>query len=126
VVVVVLMKIFMFAKESIATEAKKRMAEGLLSDFVNRNSVLIASTITADKENIGKCEVAEILIKAPMEVGSHSFQEAEIEVGKTNIFRKIYPALMKLLKKIDYKDIPYRNTICGLVVIITFRIIVSR
>ena len=104
----------------------KEVATEDLSKFACEHDEPIATVIATDRKNIGDCKVAEILIKASMKVGDYAFQEAEIEVGKVNPFYKIYLALLKALKKIDYKDVFYKETICGLAVIITFRIIISR
>jgi len=107
---------------------KSREAEATrLLSLLAENNGTIATTIADNEKKIGAGEVVEILIEAPMmEIGENSFAPAKIKVEKVNIFRKIYLTMLKILDKVDYREVLFRQTICGLVLVITFRIIVSK
>jgi hypothetical protein len=114
----------MFADPNI--ERRENEATRLFSLFAKDNEV-IATTIADDAKQIGNGEVVEILIEAPkMKIGDRSFAPAKIKVEKVNIFRKIYLAMLKILDKADYREIPFKQTICGLALIITFKVFVSK
>ena len=108
------------------SRSRENEAARLLSLFAENNET-IATVIADDEKKIGAGEVVEILIEAPkMEIGENSFAPAKIKVEKVNIFRKIYLTMLKILDKVDYREILFRQTVCGLVLVITFRIIVSK
>lgn len=125
-VVVVFTEIFMFAQESIYVAEKRKLAKKGLCDIIERNKESFDAVITIDRCAIGKCEVSYISIKAIMEVAPHSLQEVEIEFEKPSLFRRMKLVVLKALRKIDYKDISFPETIAGAAFLIIFRVIVFR
>jgi hypothetical protein len=105
-------------------EPNRKEAVRCFSTFVKCKKELIDTAIATDEKQIGAGEVLEISIEAPMvEIGENSFAPAIIKVEKINVFRKIYLTMLKILDKADYKEIPFNQTVCGLAIIITFKII---
>lgn len=101
-------------------KAKEDVARILLQTFVREHNVQIANLV---HEKLNKDEEVErILVKASVEIGNYSYQEALVEVEKIGIFRRIY----LVLKKVDHRDIFINETICGLALIITIKVIVLR
>jgi len=108
-------------------KANKEEAVRCFSPVVRCKKELIDTAIAADEKQIGAGEVLEISIEAPMvEIGENSFAPAIIKVEKVNVFRKIYLTMLKILDRVDYKEIPFNQTICGLAIIITFKIVVLK
>jgi hypothetical protein len=126
VVVVEFTKIFMFAHEPVPLMEKRKLAERSLFNLVERNREFFNAAVTIDRHTIGECEAPYISIKAVMEVGPHSFQEAEIEYEKPGLFRRVQLVALRLAKKVDYRDIFFQETIAGAVFIIIFRVIVFK
>lgn len=118
----------MFSNEPIAQSARRTVAEEALRSFIGRYGGDFAPVIAADmKKNVGSIgEVVVILVKANMRLGSHSFEDAEIEIRRMNAFRRIYLSLLRMLRMVECQDIPRKETICGLAVTITFKVITSR
>jgi len=93
------------------------VARILLQTFVREHNVQIANLV---HEKLNKDEeVEQILVKASVEIGDYSYQEALVEVEKIGIFRRIYLAF----KEVDHRDIFINETVCGLALIITIKAI---
>ncbi|MFA5208013.1 MAG: hypothetical protein WC428_05135 [Candidatus Paceibacterota bacterium] len=112
----------MFTYDSVSNlqRAKEETARISLGTFVGENKEQIAD-LAHKKLNKGE-EVEKISVKASVEVGDYCYQEASVEIEKMSIFRRIYLVLMK----VDHRDIFINETVCGLALIITIRVFVSR
>jgi len=111
---------FAYDQTSILQRAKAEVAQVSLQTFVKEHDEQI--TALAHKK-LNKDEVVEeISVKASIEIGEYCYQEASVEVEKMSIFRRIYLAL----KRVDHRDIFINETVCGLALIITIRVIISR
>ena len=123
IAVVPLIEIFMFA--DLNNERRENEATRLLSILVSEEPITTA--IEDDEKQIGAGEVVEILIEASeVKIGKNSFAPAKIKLEKVSVLRKIYLGMLKILDKADYREVPFRQKICGLALIITFRIIASK
>lgn len=105
-------------------EPNREEAVRYFSTFVRCKKELIDTVIATDKKQIGAGEVLEVSIEAPMvEIGENSFAPAIIMVERANVIRKIYLTMLKILDRVDYKEVPFNQTIYGLAIIITFKIV---
>jgi hypothetical protein len=112
----------MFAYDPVSTleRAKVEVAKISLQTFVKEHDEQITD-LAHKKLNKGE-EVEEISVKASVEIGDYCYQEASVEIEKMSIFRRIYLALMR----VDHRDIFINETVCGLALIITIKVIISR
>ena len=111
---------FAYDQTSILQRAKAEVAQVSLQTFVKEHDEQITA-LAHKKLNKGEV-VEEISVKASIEIGKYCYQEASVEVEKMSILRRIYLAL----KKVDHRDIFINETVCGLALIITIKVFVSR
>lgn len=120
------MKIIMSEDISLCRLAKIKedRANDLLLSFVIENEELIAN-LAHKKLNKGE-EVERISVRASVKLGDYCFHDAEVKVSKVSILRRIYLTVLKMLKMIDYKEVPCSGTICGIAIIFTLRVVVFK
>jgi hypothetical protein len=103
--------------------AKKERANEILLSLAKDNEVSIDSLAPVSEGEI----VEQMQIEAPsIEIGENCFHDAKIKISKVNVLREVYFKLLKVFKIVYYKEIPLRETICGVTVIIIFRVVVFR
>jgi len=101
-------------------KAQKSVADNNLSSLVKENKEQIASS--ARKKLKEGERVEKVSIEASVKIGENHFHDATVEIRKISVLRKVYLSS----KGAIYREVSFREPVCGVTLFITLKLVACK